>query len=84
MSIQFDSIQINYIHANSGFFVGENTQVNWKTQYKENNALGEVIGDQNILIQNVNVVYDNDIIDTPIENISYGEEQKIDEKGKKD
>ncbi|WP_345241673.1 hypothetical protein [Pontibacillus salipaludis] len=68
MTIQFDSINVNSIHAGSGIFVGINAQNYWKTQSKENYALGMVVGHSNIIHYNINVIYDNDLIDTPFEN----------------
>lgn len=65
MNVQFDSIKIQQISGNSGVFVGSNLQINWNSQTKVNNALGTVIGSNNILQSNINVVYDNDLIDMP-------------------
>lgn len=65
MNVQFDSIKIQQISGNSGVFVGSNLQINWNSQTKVNNALGTVIGSNNILQSNINVVYDNDVIDMP-------------------
>lgn len=78
MKIQFDSICINSIWANSGTFTGDNLQVNWTTQYKENSALGQVAGDYNMIVQNINIVYDNDLVDAPFTtgNTSAGEGKK--------
>ncbi|MGD6941889.1 hypothetical protein ACQCT6_07630 [Cytobacillus gottheilii] len=65
MNIHFDSIHINSIWANSGNFTGQNFQLNWKTQYKENSSLGNIAGDYNIIANNINIIYDNDVIDSP-------------------
>ncbi|WP_419393241.1 hypothetical protein [Cytobacillus praedii] len=66
MKIVFDSISITSISQNSGVFTGSNIQLNWQSQTKENSAMGKVIGDFNHLMNNINVVYDNDLIDMPI------------------
>ncbi|WLD93298.1 hypothetical protein [Alkalihalobacillus sp. AL-G] len=68
MKVQFDTIQIHNISANSGVFNGENSQNRWTTQCKENSGLGAVIGDGNILMNNINVIHDNDIVDMPVQN----------------
>ncbi|MBP2243216.1 hypothetical protein J2Z40_003804 [Cytobacillus eiseniae] len=68
MKIEFDSITINHMSGNAGVFTGSNIQLNWKSQIKENSAMGTVIGDMNRLTHNINVVYDNDAIDMPIKN----------------
>lgn len=66
MNIQFDSIYVNAIEKNSGIFVGPNSQNGWHTHSKENAALGTVVGTANLIHHNVNVVHDEDEIDTPI------------------
>lgn len=66
MNIQFDSIEIYNVSGNSGVFTGSNIQVNWQSHHKANNAQGTVIGNHNLMIRNINVVYDNDLIDMPI------------------
>ncbi|MNR01340.1 hypothetical protein D3C85_1171410 [compost metagenome] len=63
--IQFDAIHVNSIAGGSGIFIGTNAQVNWSTSSKANNGLGEVSGELNVVCNNVNTVYDNDIIDAP-------------------
>ncbi|SDN31705.1 hypothetical protein SAMN04487897_102485 [Paenibacillus sp. yr247] len=63
--IQFDSIHVNAIADASGIFIGTNTQVYWSTSGKGNSGLGEVRGDNNCVLNNINTVYDNDIIDAP-------------------
>ncbi|NQX60459.1 hypothetical protein [Paenibacillus qinlingensis] len=63
--IQFDSIHVNSITDASGIFIGTNAQVNWSTSGKSNSGLGEVSGEHNVVWNNINTVYDNDIIDAP-------------------
>jgi len=80
MKIVFDSISINSISQNSGVFTGSNIQLNWQSLTKENSAMGTVIGDFNHLMNNINVVYDNDLIDMPIitepNNLNHSDEKK--------
>ena len=64
--IHFDRIQVNDITSASGVFVGTNTQWNWATHSKNNFGLGSVSGEENHVVSNINVIYDNDAIDTPI------------------
>ncbi|MCA0972488.1 hypothetical protein LCM20_17975 [Halobacillus litoralis] len=66
MNVQFDSINVNSIHMNSGVFVGSNSQDGWSASMKENSALGTVVGTGNVIHHNVNVIHDEDMIDTPI------------------
>lgn len=65
MQVHFDSIKIQQISGNSGVFVGSNLQLNWCSKTKINSALGTVIGSHNLLQANMNVIYDNDVIDMP-------------------
>lgn len=66
MNIKFDSIYANSIKMSSGIFVGHNTQDGWRSQVKENSALGTVVGTSNVIHHNVNVIHDEDMVDTPI------------------
>lgn len=65
--IQFDHIYVNVIENASGIFVGTNYQCDWNSTTKSNAAFGSIYGDQNQVIYNVNVLYDNDGIDTLID-----------------
>ncbi|TXK82540.1 hypothetical protein [Paenibacillus sp. N3.4] len=63
--IQFDSIHVTAISDASGIFIGTNTQIYWSTSGKQNSGLGSVSGANNYVLNNINTVYDNDIIDAP-------------------
>ncbi|KGP74147.1 hypothetical protein [Pontibacillus yanchengensis] len=78
MHIQFDSININNMEMNSGVFTGSNYQANWSTNFKMNNGIGLVVGNGNVIAHNLNIVDDNDIVDTPIKTVSnnYKEAEK--------
>jgi hypothetical protein len=65
--IQFDSINVNVIESNSGIFIGTNYQFCWNSHSKKNIAFGELSGHSNIIQQNMNLLCDNDLIDTPID-----------------
>lgn len=80
MNIVFDSININNVSENAGVFVGSNIQLNWKSQTKENSAMGTVIGEKNLLSKNINVIYDNDGVDMPIKNITVSNKEKKEKK----
>lgn len=62
----FDSIKVNAIETNSGIFVGTNTQFNWNTSSNIKSGFGVLIGKQNTVGRNINIVHDDDFIDTPI------------------
>lgn len=62
--IQFDQICVNVIENTSGIFVGTNSSSNWNAYNKTNSAFGSIYGDQNQIGYNLNVLYDNDGIDT--------------------
>lgn len=61
---------------NSGIFIGPNTQTHWESQEKQNAALGTVVGDGNIMSYNVNIIYDNDLVDMPITKNARSETKK--------
>jgi hypothetical protein len=63
--VQFNQIQVNGMETNAGIFVGTNTQSRWSSHNKTNQSIS-VSGDQNVTSRNINVIYDNDGIDTPI------------------
>ncbi|UFJ41542.1 hypothetical protein LOK74_03135 [Brevibacillus humidisoli] len=65
--VQFDQINVNVIESASGIFVGTNYQCGWGSHNTSNSAFGQVSGDQNLVYHNINVLYDNDGIDTPID-----------------
>jgi hypothetical protein len=64
--VHFDQINVNAIENAAGIFIGTNTQLSWESNSKSNLALGRISGKFNRLHHNVNVVYDNDFLDTYI------------------
>lgn len=65
--IHFDRIMVNAMDTNSGIFVGTNLQYGWSSHSKSNTNVHGISGDGNVLSSNVNVLYDNDHIDTQID-----------------
>jgi hypothetical protein len=65
--VQFDRIMVNAMETNSGIFVGTNTQYGWSSHSKTNASLMGISGDGNDIGSNLNIIYDNDGIDTPID-----------------
>lgn len=65
--VQFDKIVVNTIEVNSGIFVGTNLQYSWSSHNKVNASFAAVSGERNEVARNVNIIYDNDMIDTPID-----------------
>ncbi|UCZ53975.1 hypothetical protein LGQ02_04105 [Bacillus shivajii] len=65
-NIMFDSINVQSVSACSGIFIGENLQIEWGIEGKTNTAAGSMVGDCNIMAHVVNVIYDNDYIDSSI------------------
>ncbi|MFZ0370207.1 MAG: hypothetical protein WAM07_11505 [Halobacillus sp.] len=66
MKVHFDCINVNQIKMSSGIFVGSNSQNNWSSHQKENSALGTIVGNGNVVHQNINVIHDEDMVDMPI------------------
>lgn len=65
--IELGNINVNRIDSASGIFVGTNTQWGWSSHGKRVSGFGSVTGMLNRLSANIGVVYDNDLIDTPID-----------------
>jgi len=65
--IELGNINVNRIDSSSGIFVGTNAQWGWSSHAKNVSGFGAVTGMLNRLSANVSVVYDNDLIDTPID-----------------
>lgn len=64
--VQFDKIMVNSIGPNSGIFVGTNLQYGWSSHNKTN-ASFQGVGEKGTVSGNLNVFYDNDLIDMPID-----------------
>ncbi|MEH7385852.1 hypothetical protein V7147_10630 [Bacillus sp. JJ1521] len=65
--INFEKLQAGSISNASGIFNGKNIQFGWSSHRKENSGFGTLGGHNNKVIKNTNVVFDNDQIDTPID-----------------
>lgn len=65
--IELGNINVNKIQSASGIFVGTNAQWGWSSHGKSIAGFGSVTGMMNRLSANLGVVYDNDLIDTPID-----------------
>lgn len=64
-SVFFNKIIVNSIEASSGIFVGINSSYGWRSFRKSNYGLGRC---SNCTIQQTfSVVYDNDLIDFPVD-----------------
>ncbi|MBM7621541.1 glutamate dehydrogenase/leucine dehydrogenase [Bacillus tianshenii] len=62
-----DRIEITSIMNSSGVFTGHNVQSNWSTSQKVNMGFGMVVGVDNHSSSNMNIVYDPDLVDMPIQ-----------------
>ncbi|WP_432418790.1 spore germination protein [Cytobacillus spongiae] len=70
MNVSIESIHVNTVTENSSVAVGQNYQLYWRSNSKLNVGLGNTVGEYNWIVSNQNVVYDNDLIDMPINNSS--------------
>lgn len=69
-------IHIQSMQRQSVIFIGErNNAIGWSTHSKENAIIGDISGQSNLFFNNIFIVNDPDIIDTPIDdrdiNISF-------------
>lgn len=65
--VTFDSINVATMSQNSGVFVGDVKITGLDSHSKQNSAQGTTNGHRNIEMQNLNCVYDSDVIDTSIQ-----------------
>lgn len=76
-------INVQTMQRQSGIFIGEeNNAIGWSTHGKENNVIGGISGQYNLLFHNISILNDPDFIDTPIDdrdiNISFENPSKED------
>jgi hypothetical protein len=77
INIQFSNITVSSLSSNSGIFSGENTQRNWQVNRKTNNGLGTIAGYQNAAINIVNIINDNDFVDSDFTQVQESNNQPI-------
>lgn len=65
VSIIFNQIAVNTINQNSSVATGQNNQMDWSFQGKKNLAAGQQFG-LAAVTGNLNINFDNDLVDTPI------------------
>ncbi|UII56447.1 hypothetical protein LS684_02875 [Cytobacillus spongiae] len=66
-SIVLNQINANNISENATISTGQNNQADWSWQGKNNIAAGLNVG-LIFITNNVNIISDNDVIDTPVSN----------------
>jgi hypothetical protein len=65
MNIIFNKIDVNTIDTASGIFIGTNHAHGWSSHNKNNSGLGTA--NNTVISGNLNMVHDNDIVDSPID-----------------
>jgi hypothetical protein len=70
-SIVFNTIAVNGMEDNAGVFVGQTTASGWTSHSKTQGSIVSVIGFYNTLPHNLNILNDNDVIDTQINDYDY-------------
>ena len=64
LHIECDALFVNQVHTNSGIFIGNNYSHSWSSHTKTNSGLGTT---SSCDISNIlNIVFDNDMVDTLI------------------
>ena len=74
-SINFQTLNINAVNANSAVSIGESKIDHWRSSNKTNMGFGMGVG-VNIFSNNVNMIDDQDIIDAPIKDFKRAEDNK--------
>ncbi|GAE24858.1 hypothetical protein JCM9140_818 [Halalkalibacter wakoensis JCM 9140] len=65
IQVNFANLNINNVQDGSGIYSGSNIANGWTTIHKENSGFGSV--SNAIIVNNLSYVYDNDFIDSPID-----------------
>ena len=61
-------IHVQMMQRQSGIFIGEkNVAIGWSSHGKENSVIGNISGQSNLLLNNISILNDPDLIDTPID-----------------
>lgn len=62
------NINVQTMERQAGIFIGEqNTAIGWSAHGKVNNVIGKIGGESNLLYNNVSILNDPDVVDTPID-----------------
>ncbi len=62
------NIHVQSMDRQAGIFIGErNNAIGWNAHGKNNNVIGTIGGKSNVLYENVLILNDPDLIDTPID-----------------
>lgn len=65
--VHFEQINVNGMTNAAGIFIGTNLQTGWSSHGKSNSGFGTIMGKRNLVNQNMNIVDDRDLLDTPID-----------------
>lgn len=65
--IGFQTMNVATVTQNAGIFVGDVKITGFDSHSKSNNGQGAANGNQNLFLENMNITFDSDAIDTPID-----------------
>lgn len=68
LEIEYATLNVNSVQMNSGIFIGNNQSHHWRSYIKINNGFGTMRS--SILSHSLNIVVDNDVVDTVITDTS--------------
>jgi hypothetical protein len=66
IDINLNEIKVESLNTNATISIGESTQSGWASQTKSNLGNGHFLGD-NLITDSINVVKDDDIVDSPVQ-----------------
>ncbi|MFC4619136.1 hypothetical protein ACFO4N_10460 [Camelliibacillus cellulosilyticus] len=69
--VSFNELSVNSLETNSGIFVGQNLAVGWRSFHKTNQGFGSA--KEGMMSNMVNIIFDNDEIDTVIQENDHSE-----------
>lgn len=66
ISIKVSLLDVKKVEGSSGIFSGENCHHYWSARVKNNQGIGSLFGVGNVLCSSLQMIMDNDLIDTPV------------------
>ena len=64
--IIFNFIAVNNLNTNAAVLIGDNAATGWDSNNKKQSSIGTITGAGNVVAANLNLMNDNDVLDTPI------------------
>lgn len=63
--VKLNSVNVNLVYQASSITIGKNIMINWRSHSKGNYGIGEIVGNNNMILYAKTAVIDPDYIDNP-------------------